>query len=306
MITLFIAVGLIAADVPPFFQPPTDFYGAKGTHVTITATSDLTRVPVNKLITFTITVHGTGTQSDLKRPPLRDLPEFSRRFEIEDVPSSNPAVFEYHLRPRTTEIDRIPRLRFAYYNPTAAEGKQFPVTYTDAIPIRVLPPVEDVNPKSPMQVPAIFREPSAARSWEMPAGLDSLAWMSAAIMGLTAGFVAWWRWRNPDGPRLARVRQTRAVRRVLGRLSSANEPADVAEAMHGYLVERFGITIPSAAPCDVQAALTAVGFDERKTLEVVNLVRRCDAARFGDGSDAPSSLAVAGKTLVHQWEGLPC
>src|SRR5262249_4669579 len=150
------------------------------------------------------------------------------------VPGTDPAAFAYRLRPRTAEVDRIPRLRFAYYNPAAADGKQFPVTYTDAIPIRVLPPAAEAEPRPTWDVPAIFREPTANRSW-VPAGPGWLAGLSAAVLALGAGVVAWWRWRNPDGPRLARVRQTRAVRRGLARLDAASEPSDVADAIHDYL-----------------------------------------------------------------------
>jgi hypothetical protein len=293
------------ADVPPFFQPPTDFYGAKGSHVTVTATSEPKQVPANRAILFTLAIHGVSNPSELKRPPLHDLPEFARSFEIEDVPGNDPATFVYHLRPRTAEVTRIPRLRYAYYNPAAADGKQFPVTYSDAIPIRVLPPVTATEPNSAWAVPEIFRQASPSRGWA-PAGPAWLAGLSAAALALAAGYVAWWRWRNPDGPRLARVRQTRAVRRVLSRLNAANEPDAVADAVHGYLGERYGLAIPSAAPCDVEAALTEAGFDESKTAAAVNLLRRCDATRFGDGHDTLATLAADATALVHAWEGLPC
>jgi hypothetical protein len=304
MVFFLVTISFVG-DVPPFFQPPTDFYGAKGSHVTVTAAAEPTQVPANRAVLLTITVRGATNPTELKRPPLHDLPEFSRRFQIEDVPGTNPVAFVYRLRPRTTEIDRIPRLRFAYYNPAAADGRQFPVTYTDAIPIRVLPPVTEAEPKSTWDVPAIFREPTINRGWA-PAGPGWLAGLSAAVLALAAGYVAWWRWRNPDGSRLARVRQTRAVRRVLARLAAASEPDHVADAVHDYLVERFGLTIPSAAPCDVEAALAKAGFDESKLATVVGLIRRCDAARFGAGDDTPSTLTTAGKALIHEWEGLPC
>ncbi|HEY2787057.1 MAG TPA: hypothetical protein VGJ05_19000 [Fimbriiglobus sp.] len=302
---LLVLMGL-AADVPPFFQPPTDFYGAIGSHVTLTASADTTRVPANKVITLTLVVRGAVNPAEIKRPRLHDLPEFSRRFEIEDGPTQEPGTFAYRLHPRTADVDRIPRFRFAYYNSAAVEGKQFPVTYTEAIPLRVLLPVEAAAPKSKAAGPAIFREPSAARGWQPPAGPGWLLGMSAAILAVAAGFVGWWRWQNPDGPRLARIRQTRAVRRVLGGFAAANRPADVADAWHDYLIQRYGLTIPSAAPCDVEAALAAAGFDDAKTASAVALVRRCDAARFGDGNDTPASLAASGRLLVYQWEGLPC
>jgi hypothetical protein len=304
MVYLLVILSFVG-DVPPFFQPPTDFYGAKGSHVIVTAAAEPTQVPANRATLFTITIRGATNPTELKRPLLHDLPEFARRFEIEDVPGTNPVAFAYRLRPRTTEIDRIPRLRFAYYNPAAADGRQFPVTYTDAIPIRVLPPVTEVEPKSTWDVPAIFREPTASRGWD-PAGPGWLGGLSVAVLALAAVYVVWWRWRNPDGPRLARVRQTRAVRRVLARLAAASDPAEVADAVHGYLAERFGLTVPSAAPCDVEAALAEAGFEASKLTTAVGLIRRCDAARFGDGSDTPASLAAAGKALVNDWEGLPC
>jgi hypothetical protein len=163
----------------------------------------------------------------------------------------------------------------------------------------------EAEPKSTWDVPALFREPTTNRGWA-PAGPGWLAGLSAAVLTLAAMYIAWWRWRNPDGPRLARVRQTRAVRRVLARLAGASEPDHVADAVRDYLAERFGLTIPSAAPCDVESALAKAGFDDSKLTTAVGLIRRCDAARFGDGSDTPATLATAGKTLVHDWEGLPC
>jgi hypothetical protein len=299
-------LGLALLFVPPFFQPPGDFYGASGGHVTVAASAEPTRVPVNRPIVLTVTVTGATNPGELTRPPLRDLSPFAASFEIEDLPPRSPGVFEYRLRPRTTDVARIPRLRFAYYNPTAADGKQFPVTYTEVIPIRVLPPVAEPDPPSSLAVPEIFREPGPGRNWTFPAGPAWLAALSGGILLLSAGYVAWWRWKNPDGPRLARIRQTRAVRRVATRLAAAAEPDAVADAVHAYLVERFGVPIPSAAPCDVEAALALIGFDDARVTAVVGLVRRCDAARFGHGRDTTPTLAAEAKALVHNWEGLPC
>jgi hypothetical protein len=305
---LVFGLALILASVPgvpPFFQPPADFYGATGGHVTVAASAEPVRVPANRPILFTLTVHGATIPAELIRPPLRDLPEFAKRFEVEDLPARSPGVFEYHLRPRTTDTDRVPRVRFAYYNPAAAEGKQFPVTYTDAIPITVLPPVAETKPVS-FAVPAIFREAGLDRDWPIPAGPGWLAGLSLAVLGLGAGYVVWWRWRNPDGVRLARIRQTRAVRRVTARLAAAAGPDDIADAVHAYLVERFGVPIPSAAPCDVDASLERIDFDEPKREAVVQLLRRCDAARFGNGDEVTATLADEAKRMVHGWEGLPC
>lgn len=298
--------GSAGAQPPTTYQPPRDFYGAVGKHISLTPSADKTRVPLGQTLDLTLTVQGANNPAEVKRPPLHDLPGFTKRFEVEDLPSTRPGVFVYRLRPRTIEVAQIPRIPFAYYNPAAAEGRQFPVTYSDTIPIGVVPPAEVATDAEMVPVPARFRDPSPPRGWSPPKGPAWLAGLSSCVLLLAGGYVAWWRWRNPDGPRLARIRQTRAVRRVLSRLTSAADPDDVATALCGYLTERSGSTIPSPAPCDIQDALLRAKFDAEKTRDVVTLVRQCDAVRFGFAAENTATLAARAKALVHRWEGLPC
>src|SRR5207249_2879454 len=98
MSMLHVLASIFAAGPPPLYQPPADFYGAVGKHVTVTASATPTRVPVNKVIFFGITVRGVEDDQAVTRPPLKDLPEFTRRFEVGDLYSP------VHEPPRRGEV----------------------------------------------------------------------------------------------------------------------------------------------------------------------------------------------------------
>src|SRR5438094_628003 len=110
MSMLHVIACILVAGPPPLYQPPADFYGAGGKHVTVIASATPTRVPANKVIFFSITVRGVEDAAAVTRPPLKELPEFAKRFEIGDgldepINETRPPVgqvsFLYLLRPRT-------------------------------------------------------------------------------------------------------------------------------------------------------------------------------------------------------------
>src|SRR5437588_324538 len=131
---------------PPVAGQPVNFSGAIGSYaISMQAEPTALEAEERILLKVRIAVTGTGSLHQIERPDLRKLPQFNKRFEIEngaahDLPKAKTREFEYRLRPRNAEVKQIPALPFVYFNPDilpAAKGYQW--AYASAIPLTVKP-----------------------------------------------------------------------------------------------------------------------------------------------------------------------
>ena len=126
----------LAQEIPSVGQPTANFYGAAGSGVKVAWSLDRDAVPLGEEIVATLTVSNVTNPRNVTRPDLKKLPAYHALFTVTDVADPQPPAdarevkFTYKLRPRDLAVKELPRLDFHYYNPSAAEGKQFPLTRT--------------------------------------------------------------------------------------------------------------------------------------------------------------------------------
>jgi hypothetical protein len=309
---------------PPFFQPQTGFYEARGTKLKVEWRVEPTVIPEDGQLTATLVIgtHPGGkllNPHEIVRPDLSKLPAFTDRFRsIENVPrppvppDATEVTFAYRLRPRDRSVSAVPRLDFYFdtgikgktqYQNAAAASK--PITVTEPPPRPKPPPVPMGEPDSLFEVTtgpaALGREPFRPRLW---------AWVGTLVLGPVAaiGWYAVWRRVYPDGARLARLRRTRAARRAVDTTRKAGRSADpagaIAGAVRGYLRARFPFSAAAETPSEIEHELRLAGLGEAESGEAAGFFRRADAARFAPPADTPVSLADEAKALIARLEAV--
>jgi hypothetical protein len=320
LVGLLLPLGKLYAQMPPLVgQPATDFYGASGTAVKVAWRLDRTTVPEDETIVATLTITGATNPQQIRRPDLKKLPEFQDRFTITDGTDPPPAAdatvvqFTYQLRPRNRQVDKVPTLKFRWYNPAAAVSKQYPTARAEFIPITVTEPApKPAPPSQPLDEPAdwfvITTGPTVlTRSADLPtAGLAvAVALGPPAVAAMW--YLAWRRW-YPDAARLARLRRSRAATRALSAIRKARRTDDpagsVARAVLEYLRERYGIPDGVATPGEVVLALEQQQVPEADREVVAQLLQRCDAARYAPGHHDDTTLTQEAEAVVGRLEAV--
>jgi len=313
---------LHAQDIPDVGQPSTDFYGAAGSGVRVAWSLDRRgnppEIPLDVEVVATLTVTNSTNPQKIKRPDLKKLTEFDKRFVITDTATPAPdadakqVTFSYRLRPRNRNTEKVPELPFHYYNPAAAEGKQFPLATAKAIPIRVTEPTPKPPPPAvPMTEPEhLFQITTGPAATAAPFTPCVWAWTAAALFGplLATGWFLAWRRLYPDAARLAKQRRSRAARRAAEAIRraarSTDSSAEIAFAALHYLRERFPLPPGVATPTEIGAALAEIGLPPEHCAAALLFFRDCDAARFSPSGDNTVSLAAAATSLVDSLEVL--
>lgn len=304
-------------DVPLVGQPTANFYDAQGTRVKVAWAVTPTTVPEGGELTATLTVTGATNPHKIIRPDLRQLDAFQSRFVITDVTDPPPAAdatevrFTYRLRPRSRSVAVVPKLDFRFHNPTAAVGKQFPLTRSNEVEVTVTePPPRPKPPAVPLAEPDhLFAVATGPRVLARPPAVPG-PWVWVAV-GLgaplaAAGWYVAWRRVYPDASRLARIRRTKAARRATEAIRKADRtadpPATVAAAVLGYFRARFPLPPGAVTPTEVAAALAEVGMPPDACGAAAGVLRACDAARFSATGDTEVSLIPDAAALVARLE----
>lgn len=295
----------------PVDRQQPDFYAAIGTGVTAAWTVDPPRVELGTDIELTLTVANADNPAELQRPNLADRPEWKAVFAgFRDSPASTPGIFRYRLKPRNAGAFELPIPKYRFYNPRLPEGRRFQTAFAAAPNITVIPAVVAPAPiaKIPLDAPdRFFGDPASSSG----ASASPLSWYWWALLALGASvpptWVILWRWRNPDAARLSRIRRARSVRIALDALRKAERSPDPAASVSKialrYLVERHGMPVSAHTPREVSDALRKEGWLPEKLVEVEALLARCDAVRFGAGTDSGSSLVEATRRWIERREG---
>lgn len=316
-ILLFLAIALLAhaEDAPVTLLGREHFYNAVGASVKVAWSANPTELSADAEIMLTMKITGTTNPDRVRRPDLASMPAFKAQFssilkgnDAPAAPDAKVVTFTFRLRPRDANVQNIPDLPFAYYVPGDADLR---TTYFDEIPLKVRPATPVALPALPMiereRFFAIPSEEALRRGYTPPP--DGRHWsILFAFLGLatlTAAFT--WRRRNPDGARLARLRQNRAVRTALdaldGAASSRDALATAARAFQTYLAQRFGLFTPATAPGEIEAALRGSNLSDDKVMAAVELYRNFDASRFGGQTAAVQPLIEQTRELILRWEG---
>lgn len=316
-VSMFLLV-LTSSAQPAFFEPMHGFYKARGTKVAATWSLDRTELPADGALTATLTIRGAANPHEIVRPDLAKVRDddgrhpFAERFQIEDVPGkpeAKEAAFAYRLRPRSSEVTRLPTLEY-WYDTGVKVGNPFKKTTAKGFDIVVTRVAKAAPPAVPLLEPdRLFEVTTGAGVLQhepFAAGLGS--WLVIFVLGLLAaiGWYAAWRQVYPDGARLARIRRSRAVRRATDAIRRAGRSADpvgaIATAVLGYLRSRFALAPGNETPIEVGEGLSSAGLPVADADAAVAFLRRCDEARFAPNGVNPLSLASDAETLLARLE----
>lgn len=301
-----LALPLTATAQPAFFEPPRDYYKARGAKVSVTWSVDRTTLPEDAVLTATLTIEGAENPQEVVRPDLSKIPLFADRFLIEDASGHSPK-FVYRLRPRNASVSRLPTLDF-WYDSGVKVGNPFKKTTAKGIDL-VVTKVENTRPPAvpliePEKLFSIESGPRALQSEPFTPG--AFLWILLFVLGAVVACLWYVLWRRmyPDGARLAQLRRNRALRRATDAIRKADRSADPAAALSaavvGYLRSRFPLPIGAETPGEVEESLRTAGSAEAD--RIAGFLRRCDEARFSPPGDTPLALAVEARAVLARLE----
>jgi hypothetical protein len=335
------------AAEPPVAGRPLDWSGTIGGPYVVTIKAEPTDLPAEDQLTLTLVIAATdpgttGNLRNLKRIALTKLDVF-KAFAVEDLDGGyneylSRQWFRYLLRPRSTEVKEIPRLKIVYFNPRTG---RYQTTYSDPVPLTVRArkapvPVAEVPPWIMQEwkdeenelvalIPRMFEPPPRSIDywWRKIAdavGLsstpyhdrlyaragDSYITAFALVIPPLMG-VAWyaiWRFRNPDAARRANICRSRAAADALRTLAQTvdDPPRRVRRALEDYLQARVGLSPSARTPPEVVAYLRGSSLSPLDVDEIERLLRRCDDARFAPSPAEPSVLIAEAESLILKWE----
>ena len=297
----------------PLERQQADFYGAiagMGPAIAVEWRVEPNRIELGGEVELTLIVRNAANPAELQRPNLTDKPEWKALFgAIQEVPAAA-AEFRWRLKPRNDGEFELPVPKYRYFNPRLPEGRRFQVAFAEAPKLSVRPPavVEVPQARVPLDAPPRFFEevPQAADQSAAPPASD---WWALRAFGtlIPPGWIALWRWRNPDAVRLARIRRAKSVRAALDGLREAERSPDPGASVSGivlaYLRDRWRLPYSARTPREAAHALGAAEFPPERIRDIESLLARCDEARFGGGGDTGPSLVEATRNLIARWEG---
>lgn len=330
---------------PPVVGRPIDWSGAIGGPFVVTLTAEPNEITAEEPLTLTVRIAvapggNAGNLRELARPALAKLQSFIL-FAVEDVDDhfiDDPPrrEFRYRMRPRSTDVKEIPRLKFVYFNPRLRADRGYMTTYSEAVPLTVKGRMLAEAAKAIDDMPGwVFERPTPDEIRGRQLG-SFARWLSSVLSAVgiqlgaapavvrsespwlmivtalflppatCAGWLLWWRRRNPTATRLAQVRGSRSAAVALRKLRACSEESarDVAAALVSYLQDRMGMAAADTTPTDVSRALT-VRAPGTLVTQTVSLLKGCDEARFAPAESVQADLRTAAEVLILEWEALP-
>lgn len=291
---------------PPGKTPPAGYRGAVGTAFTYTTSLDRTTATAMAPLTLTMTIRGDGVGPQMPPPPLAEVPELSRDFEISPTTSGgdvqdNTITFTQVVRPRSESVKELPALPLVYYDYVK---KSYETVYSLPIPITVTP--GSVVGATAMQTGGVA-EPASGESAVEGAATEPVALganyptlgrlhgraplgLAGVVAVLVAGPVAIggaWLGRKLYERRrpLAQLRQQR--RELADALGRAGEREDfyvhLADLVQSYLRLTFALPAGEISADALARAMDRKGVDAGLRCEIENLLATCDSGRFAPG-----------------------
>jgi hypothetical protein len=313
---------------PPFFS------GAVG-RFDIAAQASPTEVRVGEPITLTLTIRdlrggGRGLE-DLRAPPLHEIASLTDSFGVPDEPLAGTIdgprkTFTQSIRPTRDDIDEIPSIPFAYFDPSS---ERYEIVDTDPISITV-------EPSATLAMSEVIggeRELTNAGPTELTevsggilanyAGTDRLLaqqrrrpawWLAAAVAVPPLAFsmlaIVESRRRRLRGDR-EYARRRRAARTATRRLHAVDgPPRRVAEsvgfAVREYIADRCALASGAATTLEVLAALRERRVPQEQVDGVAHLLADCDQVTYAGGSDeSTADLAGRAASCIRRLEREP-
>lgn len=285
------------ASSNPLGQPTEHYYGAWGAGVRVHWELERDSVKEGEVLLATLVVERVRNPQQVQRPDLRKLEAFARQFEwIEPQPppevdlTSGQVRFPYRLRPRHRGVTEVPPLLFHYFNPSAPEGRQYPLTTAPAVTLRVLPAPSSEGPSAlPLQAEEFWFQLVDGDRYVPPSvGKKPFAglWLASLVLGPLAAW-SWyrlWRWWFPDAQRLARLQRSRLARNVVRQLERIRKSSQPWQALHTavvyYIQKRWNLPPGWATPAELVAVLRDQNIPGSLLSRLEHLLQEWERRRF--------------------------
>ncbi len=315
----------IRARSLPTAKRPESFTGSIGQYQ-MRVTADKREVEVNDAVTVSIVVHGTGNIKSVAEPVIPESDEFrvyrsssNEKAVVQNDKLGGTKTFEEVFIPRRPGTLEIPALTFTYFDPVASVYK---TERSRPIRLKVLRPEgyvadADVPYRPPsMSIGADARDirhiksrPGDMQPWGRVILLSPVFLAANGIpIVLVAGLIVWQRRkrrmegdaglaRSRTASRMARKRLAHA--RSLARVDQAEAFfTEVSQAVTAYLADKLNISPHGLTEERIAELLSQGGADDELVDNALDLLERCNFARFAPSSVTDDDIARA----LHQAE----
>ena len=272
---------------------PEGFGGAVG-RFTVSAEAEPTELAAGESLKLLLSIEGEGNLALLVPPRLEGIDGFHVLGRIEDVGSRRRAV-TYDLAPLGPEVEEIPAIPFAFFDPGQPAG--YRTARTEPIPIDVKPAAGGVLPPGdgrelqPGEDDILDLKPvppgPGSRGRELPSALLAIALL--APWALALGVLLWLRARACRDP--ARARALAAAAAFRERIDAPG--ADAADLLADDLAARLACSASAVIAPDLSRRIAARGVPEELAERAAETLDSLVAARFGGGAASEDGGRIA-------------
>lgn len=300
---------------PPTLGRPAAYTGSIG-RFSLEATAKPSRVERGQPVTLTLSITGDPL-TGLAGPDLSRQPELQSRFDftvdelVGDV-EAGAKVYRKAIFPKQEGEQSIPPITWSYFDPR--EERYVSLT-TEPISLVVDPSSAGSSTLSPLDDP--MRDPSRGGLTRIIGGLspnyvDPVAVLASQDLSFGPGWLAamigaplaWAmislgttrRARLRDDPSYARRRRARGnayklLRSVVGQLAGPEGLQDIAEAIRGFVCDRFNLPPGHLTPGEARSVLIEYGASADLVDQVASFLESSEAVRFASVDTGQTSLA---------------
>jgi hypothetical protein len=302
-------------DEPPVVGQPEHFNGAIG-RFSVTAAAVPLKVAAEDPITYTIRITAEGkVKEPPQRPPLAEFSGFADAFYLADLdppegkhPDDTTWEFAYQLKPKNTDVKRIPAFPFVSYRARLGYMTVFvPEVLITVTPREPLPGITAAKPITGPDAAFALADGNVLRrddGGRLPGPLVIVLALLVPPLGAVAWYVAWRR-LYPDAARRTHRRRSRAAQEALKALHDLDKQTDpekqarrTAAVVAGYLCHRLELPVVEPTPAEAEAHLRAQGLSAALAGQTADLLRTCAAVRFDPEPPADPDLAGAARRLI--------
>jgi hypothetical protein len=313
---------VVHVSEPPLSgRPPGYELGDVGQY-SLDATVEPRQIPAGGAVSVLATLRGTGNiPSSLLVPERRDVewldPAVTEQLETRDGKLGGARRFKYVVELKSPgEVD-LGELRLPYWDPAL---RRYEVARAALGTVRVTPsagpaPAPNESARDLLSELLVVR-PALGVPAERPLRPGERPWFWILLAAGPAGFAltastlrlgrhardSWRRRRNDPGKLPAKLlRDAHALERQ-GRARDAIGPVE--KAIFVAIEQATGLRARGVLRSELAAALAERGVDEELGQELSALLERCEAARFGAGSQEGPSLATRAEAALTGLQGL--
>lgn len=316
----------VTVKPPPDEGKPADFTGALG-HYLFQASATPAEIEQGQPITLTLKIRGQPLEG-VPGVNLSAQPELASRFdftedELVGTVEQGAKVFRRALFPRQVGEQTIPSILWSYFD---VASEQYVTCRSAPIPIVVTPRPEGAAPLalgagvhtrpgangvgltllgggiSPNYVDAeavlANQQFVLTPAWIAGLAVTPVVWLGVTLMtrhrARLRADAGWARRRR------ARAQAEQALRRALRAPDATSRATGLADALTGYLRERFNLATGQGTPVELELLITEHGGDLETAGAVAEFLTNAEATRYAPGTaaEADSRRALA---QIREW-----